>query len=105
MKLKSLTLCRQLHQASVGGAEMLKKGDRVKLTDKMAQLEIRGYRHCPMNRIEGRYHVDWANRRGTVMNTPYPSSACVNVKWDDRKTGEAYPKGMIELVEPEHAEP
>ena len=68
------------------------RGDRVKLTDRAAEQQTRGYWNSPRHHVDGKHLVDWPSRRD------FPWSAGVSVKWDDRTSGENWPKAMVELA-------
>jgi hypothetical protein len=74
------------------------RGDRVKLTEPGIKIQGHGYRRFGHDDSEAERMVKWRDRRGVVVATPMPGGACVSVKWDDRKSFDAYPQGMIELA-------
>lgn len=71
-----------------------KRGDRVKLTEKVARTAQKGF--CNLHR---KVPSDWLNRRGSVAHTTNPGSGCVLVKWDDARWPDSWPKGAVEKVE------
>lgn len=73
---------------------MLKKGDRVKLTVKVAAMATRnGWRS------RRKKPIDWASRRGTVLFTVTPGSGSVIIRWDGIKTFDSWPLNAVELAE------
>lgn len=72
---------------------MLKRGDRIKLTDVVAETMMRGG-GAPCRR---RARVDWAGRRGTLVRN---SSVQATVRWDDTKHPDIWPLRAVERIEP-----
>jgi hypothetical protein len=70
-----------------------RKGDRVRLTAKTAQMAMHGYSGLT------RKHCDWIMREGTVHATPLSSSGGVTIMWDGRTGHDHWPKRAIEHVD------
>jgi hypothetical protein len=78
------------------------RGDRVKLTEKGAEIYARGYRRFAGALVDKKRLDKWRNRRGTVAFMPQPGGSNVSVRWDDRKGPDSYPRRMVELVTSPH---
>jgi hypothetical protein len=66
---------------------MIKRGDRVKLTDRLAETMSRP-------RPNSRYQIDWRTRRGVVR---YVKPGLVLVRWDDRNSDDTWLEQAIEI--------
>ena len=69
---------------------MLKRGDRVKLTDKLAKM---------MNqpKTNSRYKIDWHQRQGVVK---YVKPGLVLVRWDGRSSDDTWLRQAIVKLHP-----
>ena len=66
------------------------RGDRVRLTDAMADVMNRGLSPRPR-----RTKVDWHARIGTAQNVPRYGAANITVKWDSAGT-DTFPIGALQ---------
>jgi hypothetical protein len=71
------------HQAA---AIAVKRGDRVKLTDRAARGAMR-------QSAERGHKVNWFARRGIAVNI---STAAATVQWDDRRSVDHWPANALE---------
>lgn len=76
----------------IEGHGVLKRGDRVKLTDAVAETMMRGT--APGRR---RPRIDWAGRRGTLV---HKSGVQASIRWDDTKYPDIWPLRAVERIEP-----
>jgi hypothetical protein len=67
---------------------MMKRGDRVKLTDKVIETMDRPHRNK-------RYQVNWHTRQGTVS---YAKPGLVLVRWDGLNSDDTWLMQAVELV-------
>ena len=64
----------------------VKRGDRVKLTDRAARGAMRQWLY------RGRT-VDWSARRGLAVHV---TAAAATVQWDDRRSLDRWPRNALE---------
>jgi hypothetical protein len=82
-------LCDVLGVRSTKGLKMIKRGDRVKLTARVA---------AAFNNSKRTHKFDWTDRRGVVERITTNKAAAM-VLWDGRKSADDVPIRSIE-VEP-----
>lgn len=80
--------------AMTAGIRPFRKGDRVRLTARTAQMAMGGY--SGLNR---RHVCDWNRRQGTVHATPLSASGGVTIIWDGLRSYDYWPKTAIEKIE------
>jgi hypothetical protein len=67
----------------------MKRGDRVKLTDKVIETMSRPHRHS-------RYQIDWRTRQGVVK---YAKPGLVLVRWGGRRSDDTWLTQAVELID------
>jgi hypothetical protein len=72
---------------------MLRKGDRVRLLPAIAEMMTHGL--APHRK---KVKTEWLTRIGTVVRTP-EYSGDIQVKWDDRKAPDYWPKKALEKLD------
>ena len=61
----------------------------------MAQVMVKGI--APHRQVS-KLHLDWLTREGIIARN-HRNSGCYMVKWDDRKSLEAWPEKALERVD------